>query len=90
VLQKMLDSVIQIEILEDDYDNLFFRRFFCAFGPCLQGFRKGCRSYLSVDSTALNGRWNGHLPSVTSVDDHNWMHPLAFRFFESESKESWT
>jgi hypothetical protein len=45
---------------------------------------------LSVDSTALNSRWNIHLPLVTSVDDHNWMYPIAFGFFESESKDSWT
>jgi hypothetical protein len=71
VLQKMSYSVIQIEILEDDDGNLFFGRFFYAFGPCLEGFHEGCMSYLSVDSTALNGRWNGHLPLITSVDCHN-------------------
>jgi hypothetical protein len=26
-------------------------------------------SYLIVDSNALKDRWNGHLPSITSVDD---------------------
>jgi transposase-like protein len=45
---------------------------------------------LSVDSTALNGRWNRHLHAVTSVDEHNWMYHLAFEFFELESKDSWT
>jgi hypothetical protein len=34
--------------------------------------------YLSVDSTSLNGRRNGQLHSVTSVDNHNWMYPIAF------------
>jgi hypothetical protein len=45
---------------------------------------------LSVDSTTLNGRWTEHLHSVTSVDNHSWMFPLAFGFFESESRDSWT
>jgi hypothetical protein len=90
VLQKMTDSVIEIEIHDDDDGNLFFERFFCDFGPCLEGFGEGCRPYLSVDSTALNGRWNEHLPSVTNVDGHNRMYPLVFGFFESESKDSWT
>jgi hypothetical protein len=52
----------------NDDGKLFFKKFFCAFGPCLQCFRDSCMSYLSVDSTALNDRWNGHLPSITSVD----------------------
>jgi hypothetical protein len=89
VLETMPDSVIEIDL--DVHDGqLYFRRFFCAFGPCLEGFREGCRPYLSVDSTALNGRWNGHLPSATSVDDHNWMFSVAFGFFEYETYESWS
>jgi hypothetical protein len=43
-----------------------------------------------VDSTALNRRWNGHLPSATGMDGHNWMFLVAFGFFEGESKDSWT
>jgi hypothetical protein len=70
VLEKISDSVIEIELHEEE-GQLFFRRLFCAFGSYLQGFHEGCRPYLSVDSTALNGKWNEHLPLVTSVDDHN-------------------
>jgi hypothetical protein len=88
VLEVMPDSVIEFDLVVED-GKLYFSRFFCAFGPCLQGFREGCRPYLSVDSIALNGRWNGHLLSATSVDGHNWMFPVAFGFFESETKDSW-
>jgi hypothetical protein len=42
---------------------------------------------LSIDSTALNSRWNGHLTSATSMDGHNWMFPIAFEFFEYETKK---
>jgi len=45
---------------------------------------------LSIDSTALNGRWNGHLASAVAVDDHNWMYPLAFGFIASEIEDNWT
>jgi hypothetical protein len=89
VLQKMPDSVIEIDIDVED-EKLYFKRFFCALGPCLEGFCAGCRPYLSVDSTMLNGRWNGHLPSATCVDGHNWMFSVAFGFFEIESTDSWT
>jgi phenolic acid decarboxylase len=85
----MLDSVIEIDIHVEE-EKLFFRRFFCAFGPCLEGFSEGYIPYLSVDSTALIGRWNGYLPSATSVDGLNWMFSVAFGFFEAESRESWT
>ena len=78
--KKIPDSVIEIDVKEVD-GKLYFSRFFCAFGPCIRGFLLGCRPYLSVDSTALNGRWNGHLPSVTAVDGHNWMFPLCFGYF---------
>jgi hypothetical protein len=58
----MPDSVIEIDIDEEEDERLYFKRFFCALIPYLEGFHEGCRSYLSVDSTKLNGRWNGHLP----------------------------
>jgi hypothetical protein len=81
----MHDSVIEIYIHVEE-GKLFFRRFFCVFGSYLEG----CRSYLSVDSIDLNGRWNDHLPSATSVDGHNWMFLVAFEFFEAESREGLT
>jgi hypothetical protein len=89
VLEVMPNSVIEIDLHEEE-GQLMFKRFVCPFAPCLEGFREGCRPYLSIDSTALNGRWNDHLPSATSVDGHNWMFPVAFGFFEYETKESWT
>jgi hypothetical protein len=76
----MSDSVIEID-LDDQDGKLFFKRFFCALSPCLQGFHAGCRPYLSVDSTTLNDRWNEHLPVANSVDGHNWMFPIAYDFF---------
>jgi hypothetical protein len=88
VLQKSLDSVIEIDVRVED-GRFYFTRFFCALGPCIIGFLQGCRPYLSVDSTALNGRWNGHLPSATVVDGHNWMFPVSFGFFESETEDNW-
>jgi hypothetical protein len=46
VLQKMPDSVIEIDIDEEEDERLYFKRFFCALSPCLEGFREGCRPYL--------------------------------------------
>ncbi|RLN13435.1 hypothetical protein C2845_PM09G02920 [Panicum miliaceum] len=33
--------------------------------------------------------WCGHMPAALALDDHNWMFPVAFRFFDGESKENW-
>jgi hypothetical protein len=86
-MERMTDSVIELHVEEG---KLFLIRFFCSFGPCVEGFWKGFIPYLSVDSTTLNDRWNSHLLLATSVDGHNWMYHVAFDFFQSESKESLT
>jgi hypothetical protein len=86
---KMPGSVVEIDVLENE-DGVYFHQFFCAFKPCIDGFINGCRPYLSIDSIALNGAWNGHLASATSIDGHNWMFPVAFGFFQSETTDNWT
>ena len=88
VLKRSSGSVVEIEVLEVD-GKVYFHRFFCALKPCIDGFLEGCRPYLSIDSTTLNGRWNGHLASAVAVDGHNWMYPLAFGFIASETEDNW-
>ena len=36
-----------------------FNRLFFALKPCVDGFLRGCRPYLAVDSTFLTGRFRG-------------------------------
>ncbi|WVZ79464.1 hypothetical protein U9M48_027039 [Paspalum notatum var. saurae] len=66
-----------------------FRRMFVALKPCIDGFLNGCRPYLGIDSTALTGRWKGQLASAIAVDGHNWMFPMAYGVFGSETTENW-
>ena len=82
-------SVVEIDTTTDEEGKVRFSRFFCAFKACIDGFVNGCRPYISMDSTALNGMWNGHMPTALALDGHNWMFPLAFGFFESETKDNW-
>jgi hypothetical protein len=62
---------------------------FFALESCTQGFREGCRPYLSVDSTRLNGRWCGQLAGACEVDGQNWMYPVTFGFIDSETQDNW-
>ena len=89
VMKRMPGSVIEVDV--EVKDGLpYFRRFFCALAPCIEGFLEGCRPYLAIDSTALSGRWSGHLASACSVDGHNWMYPVAYGFIDSENEDNWT
>jgi hypothetical protein len=81
-------SIVEIHTVKID-NKEHFSRFFCAFKGSIDGFLEGCRPYISIDSTALNGMWNGHMPAALALDGHNWMFPLAFGLFDSETKENW-
>lgn len=70
VLRTCPGSVVEIGTKEVD-GHVHFHRFFCALKPCIDGFLEGCRPYISIDSTALNGSWNGHMAAATGIDGHN-------------------
>ena len=57
--------------------------------PCVDGFLRGCRPYLVVDSTFLNGKFKGQLCVACIVDGHNWMYPVAVGVIDSEINENW-
>ncbi|KAG6400644.1 hypothetical protein SASPL_137485 [Salvia splendens] len=76
----------QFELGTEKFNPNLFRGF-CKAESCPWSIV--ARSYLSVDATTLNGRWNGQLASATALDGHNWIFPLAFGLFESETNEEW-
>jgi len=45
--------------------------------PCVEGFLRGCRPYLAVDSTFLVGKFRDQLCIACVIDGHNWMYPIA-------------
>ena len=52
-------------------NKLRFNRLFFALKPCVDGFFRGCRPYLAVDSIFLIGRFRGQLCIACAVDGHN-------------------
>ncbi|XP_010229792.1 uncharacterized protein LOC104582142 [Brachypodium distachyon] len=83
-------SVCEIDTYVQDDGKVFFSRFFMAMKPCLDGFKAECRPYLSIDSTALNEKWNGQLAAAIAIDGNNWMFPVAMGLFQSETEANWT
>jgi hypothetical protein len=83
------NSIVEVDV-KSEGGKVYFYRFFMALRPCIDGFVNGCRPYVSVDSTFMNGKWNGQLAACTALDGHNWMFPLAFGFFSSETEDNWT
>ncbi|XP_066385070.1 uncharacterized protein [Miscanthus floridulus] len=80
-------SIIEIE-LEGTKKNRF-KRIFVALKPCVDGFLDGCRPFVGIDASALNGQYTGQLASATSVDGHNWLYHLTFAVFHSETEDNW-
>ena len=80
-------SVVEIDN-KSEGGKIYFNRFLMSLEPCIQGFKDGCRPYLSVDSTVLTGKWKGFLASATSLDGQNWMFRVAFGLFDTETEEN--
>jgi hypothetical protein len=83
-------SVVEIDTEVTADGKVFFSKFFMALKPCIDGFKAGCRPYLSIDSSFLTGKWNGQLAACNALDGHNWMFPVAIGLFQSETEVSWT
>ena len=82
-------SVVEIDTEVTEDGKVLFSKFFMCLKPCIDGFKAGCRPYLSIDSSFLTGKWNGQLAACNALDGHNWMFPIAIGMFQSETEASW-
>jgi hypothetical protein len=90
VEKRQPGSVVEIDTEVTADGKVTFSKFFMALKPCIDGFKEGCRPYLSIDSSFLTGKWNGQLAACNALDGHNWMFPIAIGMFQSETEVSWT
>jgi hypothetical protein len=49
-------SVVEIDIEVTADGKVYFSKFFMALKPCIDGFKAGCRPYLSIDLIFLTGK----------------------------------
>uniref|UniRef100_J3MK04 MULE transposase domain-containing protein n=1 Tax=Oryza brachyantha TaxID=4533 RepID=J3MK04_ORYBR len=63
-------------------------RFFVALKPSIDGFLRGCRQYLRVDSSFLMGKYYGQIASVVGMDGHNWLFLVAYGVFPTENHKN--
>ncbi|XP_078153161.1 uncharacterized protein LOC144548368 [Carex rostrata] len=82
-------SIVEVDC-KSDGNKMFFSKIFVALKPCIDGFVQGCRPYLGVDSTHLTGKWKGQLAAAAGIDGHNWLFPVAYAVFDTETTENWT
>jgi hypothetical protein len=82
-------SIVEIELEKVNKQNRF-KRMFVALKPCIDGFLAGCRPFIGVDASSLNGKYLGQLVLATRVDDHNWLYHIAYGIFDIETEDNWT
>ena len=49
-------SVVEIDTEVTEDGKVLFSKFFMCLKPCIDGFKAGCRPYLSIDSSFLTGK----------------------------------
>ena len=81
-------SIVEIDV-EKVGKKMRFKRIFVALKPCVDGFITGCRPFIGVDASSLNGKYTGQLASATGVDGHNWLYYIAYAIFDCENEDNW-
>ncbi|KAL4280508.1 hypothetical protein GQ457_03G025190 [Hibiscus cannabinus] len=69
--------------------NPIFKRLYVCFGGFKEGFKKHCRSVLSLDGCYLKGDFKGEILAAVGRDGNNQIFPVAWVVVEVENRETW-
>ena len=58
LLKSAPGSIVELDT-ENHQGDVYFRRFFVALKPCIDGFLQGCRPYIAIDASHLTERSRG-------------------------------
>ncbi|XP_039839786.1 uncharacterized protein LOC120699777 isoform X4 [Panicum virgatum] len=89
LLSRSPGSVVDISTKTCGADVHFDKLFF-ALQPCIDGFKNGCRPEIALEFTDLDGMYSGKLACACALDGHNWMYPVAWAIFDSDSNANLT
>ncbi|RVX19034.1 hypothetical protein CK203_007171 [Vitis vinifera] len=78
-------SSVELSYSDDDH----FEKLFVAHSISIEGFVRGCRPIIAIDSAQMSGPYGGALFSATSYDANDSMFPLAFGVMSSKNYEDW-
>ena len=84
-------SMILLDVRRPDESRQpIFRRLYCCFAVCKQGFIKGCRNIIGLDGCHLKGSFGGQLLAVVGNDGNENIFSVAWPVVEAEMKDSWS
>ena len=61
-------SIVEVELEKVGEQNRF-KRIFVALKPCIDGFLDGCKPFIGLDASSMNGKYLGQLVSATGLMD---------------------
>ncbi|KAM7477236.1 hypothetical protein LguiB_024479 [Lonicera macranthoides] len=70
-------------------DNRRFQSLFVSFSASINGFQKGCRPILFLETTSLRSKFQETLLLAIAVDGNDGFFPVAFAIVDIENEGNW-
>ena len=84
--ERMLATNLGSSVELSYFDDCPFEQLFVAHSISIEGFVRGCRPIIAIDSAHMSGPYCGALFLATAYDANDSMFPLAFRVAKTKNK----